>query len=738
MPGGDPKVKSECLKKWKSNKDGTLCDNFEFLQVGKLNIEIPDKAILEPYIRIRVVEEPTQYMLLGKIGSPTLIGESLQSLGKLLPCCWLEGVSTDKPFKEQTHLIHDRFRRAEETARVREKFQQMTIAELKLMIQSVRYDTDNQNANGREPGKGLALIQQGHEIAQFLDSSGVPLVLREVPKDIRRPLLVKPKNSNMQVVPNFNAPPGEKIRDAGGDGARKICKGKLEHSKTPPFVHDFYYRNVPLMRNQDVLDPNEETIDWNYQPGRVFGFVKCTFKLTDGWSAQLPHDDANADHAADVDEDDVVEQTDEEKLRSSLGIDPALDRYAFTEKLLFQRYKDSERVPARVRVRLYLVKAVCIYGKSSGFADPYISFDIGTSIQVSMRNMAKQGTNTPEFYRVEERDIKLPEDCRLEIKLMDLDTTGVLGDTLIGSTVIDLEDRWHSRQWQTKNKLQNVPTENRSLFTPAYVGVNRGSIEMWVEMIESVQASELKPSDLRRPAAIELEVRFVIWSAADVKCVAGDNEYTNVKIGCKLECKEYMGEYYAKQETDVHFNSTGNAMFNWRIVYPRIKTPTAAAVVEFKLYHYELLGDTAVGSLDLDIKKYIERVQTSLDCVQIGPHDLKFRPVQASSDEGADAKGGDEESKEEEVGSVNVTMYVMTSIEAQGRQAGIGREDPNDDPQLITPIEGRDWGAYLATFGFGWPDFGLWKKLIPVVMAMLLGIILFFAGVIGFRQLGLL
>merc|ERR1712029_138343 len=82
VPGGDPRVKGECLKQWQSNVDGTKCDNFEFLQVGKLDVEIPDNSILEPYIRIRVMEEPAAYMLLGKVGSPTLIGESLQSLGE--------------------------------------------------------------------------------------------------------------------------------------------------------------------------------------------------------------------------------------------------------------------------------------------------------------------------------------------------------------------------------------------------------------------------------------------------------------------------------------------------------------------------------------------------------------------------------------------------------------------------------------------------------------------------------
>ena len=40
-----------------------------------------------------------------------------------------------------------------------------------------------------------------------------------------------------------------------------------------------------------------------------------------------------------------------------------------------------------------------IYSKDSGFPDPYLEFNMGKSVFVSMRNMFKPSTNTPMLYR---------------------------------------------------------------------------------------------------------------------------------------------------------------------------------------------------------------------------------------------------------------------------------------------------------------------------------------------------
>ena len=99
----------------------------------------------------------------------------------------------------------------------------------------------------------------------------------------------------------------------------------------------------------------------------------------------------------------------------SLDIPPSINLYAWDEDRLRERYKDPENVPARVRVRLYFVKCICIYGKGSGFANPYLEFTLGKSLFVTTRNVHAVNTNTPALYRMEERDVKMPEESRLAI-----------------------------------------------------------------------------------------------------------------------------------------------------------------------------------------------------------------------------------------------------------------------------------------------------------------------------------
>jgi hypothetical protein len=122
VPGADARVKANCFKTWALPAQGTQCNNFEFLQVGKLKVEIPDKTLLQPYLRIRVFQEPTTYALVGALSGPTLIGESLQSLTKYLPCCWLDGVRMDRPFDDQIKHIRAQIDQANFKAWSKERF----------------------------------------------------------------------------------------------------------------------------------------------------------------------------------------------------------------------------------------------------------------------------------------------------------------------------------------------------------------------------------------------------------------------------------------------------------------------------------------------------------------------------------------------------------------------------------------------------------------------------------------
>lgn len=372
-------------------------------------------------------------------------------------------------------------------------------------------------------------------------------------------------------------------------------------------------------------------------------------------------------------------------------------------------------MPPRVRIRLYMVKGNVVFTKGELFPDPYLDVHMGNEIKISGRNNFRPETSQPDFYRIEERDISLPEESRLEILMKTYEEIG-LGDPLIGSTVIDLEDRWHSTKWKEKMEKGTVPIENRGLWRAGATDTG-GTVELWVEMLSSEKASESQPSLLRAPPPNELEIRLVIWTTKQIKLV--DNGKCDVTFQVQLDCGQYdevRGGYPKIQDTDVHYGSQdGASVFNWRVVYPRIVMPVQSATMQISVFDYNLIGGNIyIGNVNLDLKKYLEKVSKTAERLDMENTEL---PIPQGEDT--------------EVGIVMVSLQVLMQSEANGKPAGWKREEPNQDPQLITPLQGRGWADVLAGFGF---SFSLpnWQKFAVI---LLLGAL---ACLVVLKQVGLL
>ena len=80
----------------------------------------------------------------------------------------------------------------------------------------------------------------------------------------------------------------------------------------------------------------------------------------------------------------------------------------------------------------------------------------------------------------------LPGVSQLHIQLWDKDS--FVSDDLIGETIIDLENRFFSKKWRN---LPYVPVEMRELYVSTS-SLSRGKIQMFLEMIPSVETSLLK------------------------------------------------------------------------------------------------------------------------------------------------------------------------------------------------------------------------------------------------------
>jgi len=183
---------------------------------------------------------------------------------------------------------------------------------------------------------------------------------------------------------------------------------------------------------------------------------------------------------------------------------------------------------------------------------------------------------------------------------------------------------------------------------------------MWVTLFDST--TEVERIFLQKPPPVELEVRFVVWTCSRVSLLPG-YDYVNVRLSFALDCKEFFGDEPAQQWTDVHQNAPeGHAVFNWRVVYRRIKMPTDECSLTVNLYHYEALGETFIGSLNLDLKKHLERVQKYGDPVTTLPVDIPFQD-------------NDYSSEDDDIGTINMEMTSMdrdlvSSFLSEGQEEG--------------------------------------------------------------------
>lgn len=681
------------------------CMNFEFLNVQSMDVELPENfELLEPCFSVKVtwkrnmLAQARDKLISGLWQvDASFVGEYRQSLQSWLPCAWYKAVDLSKNFGEQEETIR-RAMSATKQGEAQQAFVEQSNAERTQQLRNLR-EIKFQNS----PHKKLVKDEKTDDREDKVNSEGVPPqfepynpVTNPNGHRVKVTLTLRPAvHLNMFQGCGFGDIEGELVQISEHTRASVV---KLEDCapNDKAFSNDFWFANKPLQKHRDFGFARDEKTDWNYDHSNCNGFVKFMIKLT------ALSEVSQADCPVD------------ERLLRSFFVDDDINKKVFSDPDDF--VKTYKNVPSHVRVRLYFQKATCM-GISGGSPSPYPRFTLGEQVN-TLRNMVVYDTNVPDFREMEEADIELPRDSRLEVTLVDQSTTllsqQLMNDKVIGSTVIDLEDRWHSDKWQAESKRHRIPVENRPL--QYYYGgrsKNMGSIEMWVDMVSTLDATQKKFYDLKKVDALMVEIRIVIWGMKHIPM--HDEETIDITSNCVLECSTYGGTDHT-QQTDTHFGSKdGHAVFNWRIVYTQIKLPTVSCMTSINVYHKggALGTDKNVWKIKLDLRKWLDIFAKSQASVFI---DKNW--VQDEKDDDPDHKDDDTPPPE-----VLLSVHIVSQIEASQRKVGKGREEPNENPVLSVPEDGRGWDDYLAgsVFNFSntFPNFGTWKKFLPLFLIVI-------------------
>ena len=127
-------------------------------------------------------------------------------------------------------------------------------------------------------------------------------------------------------------------------------------------------------------------------------------------------------------------------------------------------------------VRAYMINGYDFASRDiGGDSDPYLKLRIGDQVYNEREKYIVDEPN-PDFYEKYDFQTVFPGCPPLQIDAMDFDH--LFGDDLIGSTEVDLEDRYFLPEWRA---LKDKPIEIRRLFHPSSQ-VSQGNLRMWVEI----------------------------------------------------------------------------------------------------------------------------------------------------------------------------------------------------------------------------------------------------------------
>ncbi len=213
-------------------------------------------------------------------------------------------------------------------------------------------------------------------------------------------------------------------------------------------------------------------------------------------------------------------------------------------------------------VRLYMVTAYDLASRDNGsFSDPYLIISCGKKVYNERDNYIEDEPN-PNFYKSYDFEAVFPGCPPIDIKAMDYDL--IFGDDAIGTTQLDLEDRFFMPEWQC---LKNKPIEFRQIYHKSSA-CSQGVIKMWAEIWPtSIPMQDIPLWDITPKAPEIMEVRLVIWDTVDVICMDAEGT-SDVYIRAFFDTNEQV------RQTDTHFRcQNGKASFNYRLLfdveYPR-------------------------------------------------------------------------------------------------------------------------------------------------------------------------
>jgi len=339
--------------------------------------------------------------------------------------------------------------------------------------------------------------------------------------------------------------------------------------------------------------------------------------------------------------------------------------------------------PTDYVVRVYILEGYqLVPNDADGSNNPYIRISNGATKIKDVENK-KANTSRPQIFKCYELNCTFPVQTVLDVAVWDWDKLS--SDDLIGSTRIDLENRFFSSEWQ---KFEFKPIEFRTLWNPSSTNP-QGQVKLWVDILTPDQAKNNPPEPIAPPTPLEYELRVIIWDTKEV--IFKDAKMSDIFVTCYPEGQK-------PQITDTHWRSEdGTGSFNWRMKFPLI-LPTNIPKFKMQIWDKDLLNpNDAICEANLNLRSFYKKAHNNKSDREILAQQWLIMTHPA-------AQGPQ--------GKILVSFELLSAEEARRRPAGFGRSEPNQNPHLPEPVRPESSFNPLNPFK-SFKFFGgvFWKKI---------------------------
>ncbi|XP_026034707.1 myoferlin-like isoform X2 [Astatotilapia calliptera] len=257
--------------------------------------------------------------------------------------------------------------------------------------------------------------------------------------------------------------------------------------------------------------------------------------------------------------------------------------------------------------------------------------------------------------------------------------------------------------------------ETRTLYSTFQPNLSQGQLQMWVDVFPKSLGLPEPPFDITPRKPKKYFLRAVIWNTTDV--TLDETSITGERMS-DIYVKGWMpGMEEDKQKTDVHYRSLdGDGNFNWRFVFGLDYLPAEQLCLVSKKEHFWSLDKTEfrippklivqiwdndkfslddyLGTVELDLRNLVAPAKTPEKCsldmmdnVEIGPHKAEQNKslFAQQSVRGWWPCSIEQDGKKVLGGKVEMTLEIVSEVDADERPAGKGRDEPNMNPKLDLP-----------------------------------------------------